>query len=100
MKEVRAMTGVKAGLSANAQMRIALEAIVNNGGTAQMSDIYAAVEQCMNGAMLSEQGKASLREYVNRKAVKAGYIYPHDPAVEGWRITQAGREFLRSQAEK
>ena len=94
MKEIRAMTGVEAGLSANAQMRIALEAIVNNGGAAQMSDIYAAVERQMNGAMLSEQGKASLREYVNRKAVNAGYIHPHNPADEGWRITQAGRDFL------
>ncbi|MFH1037462.1 MAG: hypothetical protein V1789_02175 [PVC group bacterium] len=96
MEEVRAMTGVEAGLSSNAQMRIVLEAIVNNGGTAQMSDLYAAVEQRMNCAMLPEQGKASLREYVNRKAVNAGYRYPHDPAVEDWRITQAGREFLRS----
>ena len=100
MGETQAMTGVEAGLSANAQMRIALEAIVNNGGTAQISDIYAAVEQRMNGAMLSEQGRASLREYVNRKAVNAGYIYPHNPDVEGWRITEAGIEFLRSQAIK
>jgi hypothetical protein len=96
MEEAQAMTGVETGLSANAQMRIALEAIINNGGTAQMSDIYAAVEQRMNGAMLSEQGRASLREYVNRKAVNAGYIHPHNPAVQGWRITQAGREFLSS----
>jgi hypothetical protein len=94
MREVRKMTGVEAGLSSNDQMRIALEAIIDNGGTAQIADIYAAVERQMGNAVLSEQGKASLREYVNRKAVNAGYIYSHDPAVEGWRITQAGKEFV------
>ena len=98
MREVRAITGVEAGLSSNEQMRIALETIVDNGGMAQITDIYAAVERHMGGAVLSDQGRASLREYVNRKAVKAGYIYPHDPAVEGWRITQAGREFVGFRA--
>jgi len=98
MSEARAMTGVEAGLSSNEQMRIALEAIIDNGGTAQIIDIYAAVERHMGDAVLSEQGRASLREYVNRKAVKAGYVYPHDPAVEGWRITQAGREFIGHRA--
>ena len=98
MREVRAMTGAEAGLSSNEQMRIALETIVDSGGTAQITDIYAAVERHMGGTVLSEQGKASLREYVNRKAVKAGYIYPNDPSVEGWRITQAGREFVGFRA--
>jgi hypothetical protein len=92
MREVRAITGVEAGLSSNDQMRIALEAIVDNGGTAQITDIYAAVERHLRGAMLSNQGKDSLREVVNRKAVKAGYI-SRDP-IKGWRIIQAGREFI------
>jgi hypothetical protein len=47
MGEVRTMTGVEAGLSSNGQMRIALEFIVDNGGTAQITDIYAAVERHM-----------------------------------------------------
>ncbi len=92
------MTGVEAGLTSNEQMRIALEVIVDNGGTAQITDIYSAVERHMGGAILSEQGRASLREYVNRKAVRAGYVRPHDPSVEGWRITQAGREFIGLRA--
>jgi hypothetical protein len=92
------MTGVEAGLSSNDQMKIALETIIDNGGMAQIADIYAAVERHMGGVMLSEQGKASLREYVNRKAVNAGYIYPHDPSVEGWRITQTGIEFIGARA--
>jgi hypothetical protein len=47
------------------------------------------------GWKLSEQGRASLRFYVNRVAVKAGYVYPHDKNNHGWRITPKGRDFLK-----
>jgi hypothetical protein len=33
---------------------------------------------------------------VNRVAVEAGYLYPHDRAKPGWRITPEGREFAAS----
>jgi hypothetical protein len=94
MSEARAMTGAEAGLSSDELMRIALEAIAHNGGTAQITDIYAAVERKMGGAVLSEQGRASLREVVNRKSVKLGYIYPSDSTAKGWRITPEGKKFI------
>ena len=96
MSEARAMTGAEAGLSSEELMRIALEAIAHSGGTAQITDIYAAVERQMGGAVLSGQGRASLREVVNRKSVKLGYIDPFDRTAEGWRITPAGRAFIGS----
>ena len=46
------------------------------GVTAQIADLYHAVEQHMDGARLSDQGKASLRFFINKVAVRAGYIYP------------------------
>jgi restriction endonuclease Mrr len=98
MEEIRAVTGFDAGLSGDAQIRIALRAILANGGIAQMPEIYAAVEQHMNGVRLSEQGKASLRNFINRAAVQAGYVYPRDPNIAGWRITPEGKEFLESEA--
>lgn len=52
------------------------------------------------GFTLSEQGKVSLRFYVNKVAVGAGYVYPHDPQAPGWRITAAGREFLGSASDE
>ncbi|MBC7875948.1 MAG: restriction endonuclease [Anaerolineales bacterium] len=90
------VTGSEAGLSGDAQIRIALQKIDSNGGVAQMPEIYSAVESRLNGKRLSEQGKASLRRFVNYDAVQAGYLYPHDRNNPGWRITTEGREFVRS----
>jgi len=95
----REVTGAEAGLSSDDQIRVALQTIESNGGQAEMSQIYDAIEKCLNGPMLSAQGKASLRKLVNSDAVKAGYVYPHDPANSGWRITTEGREFLRSEPD-
>ena len=95
MRSARLLTGVEAGLSGDEQIRIALRAIAANAGTAQMVDLYQAVEQHMDDARLSEQGKASLRFFINKVAVKAGYVYPADPATPGWRITPEGREAIQ-----
>jgi len=66
-----------------------------------MSDIYAAFEAILNpkGYTLSEQGKASLRFFVNKVAVEAGYLHPHDKESPGWHLTSQGREFLTALAE-
>lgn len=45
---------------------------------------------------LSDQGRASLRFFVNRIVVRAGYIYPQEKEQPGWRITPEGREYLRA----
>lgn len=96
MANQKSVTAYEAGISGDEQVRIALETIVAMGDTAQTPDIYKAVESRLQkkGLSLSEQGKASLRFYVNRVAVKAGYIYPYEKDNPGWRITPKGRAFL------
>ncbi len=95
---VRPVTGFEAGLSGDEQIRIALRRIIERGGEAQMTDLYDAVEDRIRPMRynLSDQGRASLRFFVNRVAVQAGYVYPHDRAHPGWRITPEGREFAAS----
>jgi len=95
MQSPHLRTGTEAGLSGDEQIRIALRAILTHGGIAQMADLYHAVEQHMDGAKLSDQGKASLRFFINKVAVKAGYVYPADPTIPGWRITPEGREAIQ-----
>jgi len=90
------VTGAEAGLAGNDQILIALQTIEQLGGIAEISDIYAAIEEKMDGPSLSDQGKASLRRLVNSNAVQAGYLYTHDPENPGWRITPEGREYLSS----
>ena len=88
------VTGAQAGLSADDQIRIALETIVAHGEMATMQQIYQAADARLSPQRLSEQGRASLRRLVNNVAVEAGYIYPHDPQNPGWRITADGKLFL------
>lgn len=101
MTALQPIKGTDAGLSGDEQVRIALTAIAEKGGVAQMSDIYAALEAALNpnGYTLSEQGRASLRFFVNKVAVEAGYLHPHDKDSPGWRLTSQGREFLAASVE-
>lgn len=96
MSSFELITAADAGLSGDEQVKIALQAIVENHGNAQMHQIYKAVNEKLknNNYQLSKQGEASLRFYVNRVAVKAGYIYPYDKKSPGWKITPQGREFI------
>ncbi|MDQ2995746.1 MAG: EVE domain-containing protein, partial [Chloroflexota bacterium] len=94
--ELQEMTGVEAGLSGNAQIRIALQEMVDRGGSSTVPQIYAAVEAQMNGHKLSQQGQDSLRSFINKTAVDRGYVYPYDGSTPIWRITDAGRALLAS----
>ncbi len=96
MSKLRELTGVEAGLSGDAQAKVALACINKNSGNANIQQIYEAVNAKIvdKGFILSKQGKASLRRIINYVAVKAGYIYPHDKNNPGWRITPHGKLFL------
>lgn len=90
-------TGAEAGLSREEQIRLALCALEANGGAATIDQIYRAVEAQMGGLILSEQGRASLREFVNRVAVQKGFVQPFDERDPLWRITPAGRQLIGNE---
>jgi len=97
---LRYVTGSEAGLSGTEQIRIALQTIIHHGGVAKISQIIQDVEAALlirdSSYRLSEQGKASLRFFVNKVAAEAGYIYEHDPRSPGWRITPKGQDSAAS----
>jgi hypothetical protein len=97
--QLKLVTGADAGLSGDDQIRIALQTIVEKGGVAKSRDFYDAIEAILKprGLALSEQGKSSVRFFVNKVAVDAGYVHPHDREAPGWRLTAQGREFLADQ---
>lgn len=90
------MSASKAGFSRDDQIGIALVEIARLDGTAQMAQLYEALERAMNahGATLSVQGHTNLRNLVNKVAVNEGYIRGYDKRSPGWRITSAGRSFI------
>lgn len=87
------MTGNDFGLSGDDQIRIVVKYLATKDVPVQMKEIYSVVEAQMNGNHLSTQGKSTLRFFVNRVAVKAGLIYPHDKSIAGWRLTPEGKAF-------
>lgn len=101
MTVLQPIKGTDVGLTGANQLHIALNAIAERGGVAQMRDIYTAMEAVLNpkGYTLSQQGKDSLRFFVNKNAVKKNYLYPSDKTSRGWRLTPQGREFLSANTE-
>lgn len=97
---VELKTGAAAGVTGEQQIQISLKEMAKQGGSASIGDLYHAVEAHMHGAQLSEQGKASLRYFINKVAVKAGYVYPAEPNQQGWRITAAGLEAITVEAQQ
>ena len=97
-KTLEEVTGFDTGLSGEQQIQIALREIVARGGKAKMADLYGPLNAVLkeDGKTLSYQGKSSYRFFINRVAVEAGYVYPHDRNSPGWRITPKGREYLES----
>jgi len=94
MEEKIAVTAAEAGFSGDDQIKIALQAMVEKGGKASMEEIYQNIEARMNGYILSTQGKASLRAFINKTAVEKNYVYPYDEKNPGWRITPEGRRYV------
>lgn len=93
-------TGAQAGINGSKQLRAALEAMVAGGGVATMAQIYHSVEALMAPSTLSDQGRATLRSYINRDAVSAGLVYPYDQDRPGWHITADGREYLNTDVSE
>ena len=83
-------TGSDFGLSGDDQIVLVVRHLAEHGGRGQMAELYDAVESNLAGNMLSEQGRSSLRFFVNEVAVKKGYLQPHDPADPGWHLTEKG----------
>ncbi len=94
MTQTTGVTGVEAGLNGDEQIKIALQTMVDYGGSVSIEKIYENIESQMNGHQLSSQGKSSLRSFINRTAVEKNYVYPYDEDYPGWRITPKGREYI------
>ncbi len=89
-------TGVDFGLSGDDQVNLVVRHIAEQGGRAEISELYDAIEANLESNTLSEQGRSSLRFFVNKVAVEKGYLQPYDPANPGWHLTAKGRELARA----
>lgn len=91
------MSAADAELDRDEVVRLCLRCMVAAGGSATTVELYAAVEAHMGGARLSPNGRACVREYVNRYAVRTGLVLPHSADRPGWHITAEGRELVAAE---
>lgn len=95
--DIQELTGAEAGLSSQRQIEIALQTIIERD-EATSADIYAAVERNMGGAVLSQQGRDTLRSLISRDAVQKGWVHPANGEQAPWRITDSGRTYITELA--
>jgi hypothetical protein len=98
-KEIKKITGAEAGLNSQRQIDLALLAMVIGDGQATNAEIYGAVERSMGGALLSQQGRDTLRSLINREAVNQGLVHPSEGHHGVWRITDEGRRRITNLNE-
>lgn len=94
--EPQEMTAAEAGLTSQRQIDITLLDMDSRGGESFVRDLYYAIERYMGGAVLSTQGRHTLRSLISRDAVEHGYVHPYDPSSARWKITKRGRAYVES----
>lgn len=87
------MTGAEFGLSGDEQITLIVKHLAKEDRFYKMNELYPVVEAAMAGNKLSAQGKSTLRFFINKVAVDAGLIHPHDKNKPGWRLTSEGKSF-------
>jgi hypothetical protein len=91
------ITGAEAGMSGQEQIRIALQAMADQGGEATIQQVYDALGAALGAdRQLSQQGKDSLRSFINRDAknkamfthstasIPSGVSRPRGAPISGW----------------
>lgn len=94
------MTAADVGLNDERQIQIALQAIVDHGGQASASQLYAAIERYFPvDRTLSPQGRDLLLSLMSGEALQKNYVEDRDGQGALWHITEQGRNFLDEAKE-
>lgn len=88
-ESTKAKTATDAGLKKYDQLRIAFRLMAAQGGKATLDELYKAL-QAEIPVPLSSQGKDTFRSYINRDAVKAGWVNAYVPRQTHWTLTAEG----------
>lgn len=92
----KAITGAEAGVGPDEQIDIALRTMEQNNGFASITDIIEALENKMDGRILSHQGIVNLRYFLNEKAKKNKWVLAIPNQKDVWQITSQGQIHLHN----
>jgi len=102
MANLQEVTYAQAGLSRDDVYSLLFTEMAKHPDGLDMQSLYKIVntELAKNSKTLSEQGKTSLRNLVNKGAVLDGFIYPHVIGDEKWRLTNEGKKLVEQQGKQ
>jgi hypothetical protein len=99
MENLTQVTYTEAGLTKeNVYVLIFAEMLKKPDGL-KTKEIYDIINNELKNKsqILSEQGKATLRNLINKYDVLEGYVFPYDKDNPNWRLTNIGRQLVENQ---
>jgi hypothetical protein len=102
MANLKEVTYTEAGLTKENVYTLIFTEMVKNDNGLEIKEIYEIINNKLaeNSQILSEQGKATLRNLINKYAVMEGYVFPHDKNHPNWRLTNAGKDLIENQGKQ
>jgi len=99
MAKVKEVTYKEAGLTKENVYTLIFNELIKYQDGLDTKDIYEIINNKLaeNSQILSEQGRASLRNLINKYAVLEGYIFPYDNENPKWRLTNEGKKLIEQQ---
>jgi len=102
MANFKEVTYTQAGLSKGDVYSLLFAEMAKYPDGLDTQGIYKIIntELAKNSQILSEQGKATLRNLINKGAVSDGFICPRDNENAKWRLTNEGKKAIDQQGKQ
>jgi len=102
MANLKEVTYKDAGLTKENVYTLIFNELVKHQDGLDTKDIYEIINNTLakNSQILSEQGRASLRNLINKYAVLEGFIFPYDNENPKWRLTSEGKKLIEQQGKQ
>jgi hypothetical protein len=102
MAKLKEVTYTEAGLTKENVYSLIFNEMIKHPKGLDTKEIYGIINDKLeeNSQILSEQGRATLRNLINKYAVLEGFIFPYDNENPGWRLTNDGKKLIEQQGKQ
>jgi len=102
MSKLMEVTYTEAGLTKENVYTLVFSEMIKRPKGMETKEIYEIVNSKLkeNAQILSEQGRATLRNLINKYAVLEGFVFPYDNENPGWKLTNEGKKLIELQGKQ
>jgi hypothetical protein len=99
MAYLKEVTYSEAGLTKEDVYTLIFKEMIKKPDGLETQEIYEIINLKLgqNSQILSEQGRATLRNLINKYAVSEGFIFPYDKANPKWKLTNEGKKLIEQE---